>query len=98
MREGSWRRNFWNPEILWGADHRSHYATLTNLEAELYGAIIEHLDSVDPSPDETTREPARVAARRAILYERAERTDELSYMTSVAVGAVEFVLRPYLGR
>jgi hypothetical protein len=85
-------------EVLWGSDHRAHYMALLDVDSQLYAAVLEQLDSLEPEPDESIVAPERVTVRRATMYARSDRSDALSQSTIAAVTAVEAVLRPYLRR
>jgi hypothetical protein len=85
-------------EVLWGFAHRNQYQALFERESDLYGAVLEQLDSIGPGADETLTTPESAENRRHKLYARANRSDDFSKALSAAVAPVEADLGPRLQR
>ena len=85
-------------EVLYGAQHAERYQRLFQLEADLYQAVLEHLETLGATPPESGDTPERRKRRRATLYARPNLSDDLSQALTAAVQGIEAVLRPLLLR
>ena len=85
-------------EVVWGADYKDRCKKLFDCESELYGAVLEQLDAVGPDAEEALKTGESVRARRAKLYAKADRSDDLSKAIVAAVEPIERDLGPRLLR
>ncbi|MCP9841980.1 hypothetical protein KBY93_15315 [Synechococcus sp. J7-Johnson] len=84
-------------EVVLGRRFINELQALFECDKDLYGCILEHLDSIgDASEPELITKEARIA-RRKIMFARLDYQDEFSQRVSRALEAFEQEIRPMLG-
>jgi len=84
-------------EVVLGRKFMNELQALFKCDTDLYGCILEHLDSIGDSPEPDLTTKAARAARRKIMFARLDYQDEFSLLVSRALEAFEQEIRPMLG-
>jgi len=83
-------------EVVWQESPRPAYLSLLEKEAQLFRAILEHIDSLEPSAVDEAEDRDEKRARRAILYCSPNNADQFSTELNAAIEGPENVLRKRL--